>query len=61
MRIVDDIDVDADCGFQLGRLAAILRGQANSAGASPSSNVQTGAVVRIAEQSVRPTGFGPVP
>lgn len=49
VRIVDDIDVDADGGFQLGRLAAILRDKRIPLELCPSSNVQTGAVASIAE------------
>lgn len=49
VRIVDDIDVDADGGFQLGRLAATLRDKRIPLELCPSSNVQTGAVASIAE------------
>ncbi|OBK28601.1 adenosine deaminase [Mycobacterium asiaticum] len=49
VRIVDDIDVDADGNVTLGRLASILRDKRIPFEMCPSSNVQTGAVASIAE------------
>ncbi|RUP06473.1 MAG: adenosine deaminase [Mycobacterium sp.] len=49
VRIVDDIQVDADGDVTLGRLAAIVRDKRVPLELCPSSNVQTGAVASIAE------------
>ncbi|MEE6178447.1 adenosine deaminase [Mycobacterium sp. 050134] len=49
VRIVDDIDVLADGGVRLGRLASILRDKRIPLELCPSSNVQTGAVRSIAD------------
>jgi len=49
VRIVDDIDMDAEGGPKLGRLAALLRDKRIPFEMCPSSNVQTGAVASIAE------------
>ncbi len=49
VRIVDDIDVLADGGVRLGRLASILRDKRIPLELCPSSNVQTGAVKNIAD------------
>lgn len=49
VRIVDDIDMDAEGGPKLGRLAALLRDKRIPFEMCPSSNVQTGAVGSIAE------------
>jgi adenosine deaminase len=49
VRIVDDIEVDADGTARLGRLAALLRDKRIPFEMCPSSNVQTGAVASIAE------------
>ncbi|HTX95850.1 MAG TPA: adenosine deaminase [Mycobacterium sp.] len=49
VRIVDDIDVLADGGVRLGRLASILRDKRIPLELCPSSNVQTGAVKSIAD------------
>ena len=49
VRIVDDVTAQADGGFRLGRLAALLRDKRIPLELCPSSNVQTGAVASIAE------------
>ena len=49
VRIVDDIGSGPDGGYQLGRLAALLRDKRIPLELCPSSNVQTGAVASIAE------------
>ncbi|SOJ53687.1 Adenosine deaminase [Mycobacterium simulans] len=49
VRITDDIDVAADGGVTLGRLASILRDKRIPLELCPSSNVQTGAVASIAD------------
>lgn len=49
VRIVDDITWDADGGYHLGPLAALLRDKRIPLEMCPSSNVQTGAVPSIAE------------
>jgi adenosine deaminase len=49
VRIVDDIEVNADGEVRLGRLASILRDKRIPLELCPSSNVQTGAVKSIAE------------
>ena len=49
VRIVDDIDMDAEGGPKLGRLASLLRDKRTPFEMCPSSNVQTGAVDSIAE------------
>lgn len=49
VRIVDDIELDAEGGPKLGRLAALLRDKRIPFEMCPSSNVQTGAVASIAE------------
>lgn len=49
VRIVDDIELDADGNAKLGRLASLLRDKRIPFEMCPSSNVQTGAVASIAE------------
>src|SRR6201996_2321009 len=49
VRIVDDIEVNADGEVRLGLLASILRDKRVPLEMCPSSNVQTGAVASIAE------------
>lgn len=49
VRIVDDIEIDADGNAKLGRLASLLRDKRIPFEMCPSSNVQTGAVASIAE------------
>ena len=49
VRIADDISVNKDGSFELGRLAALLRDKRIPLELCPSSNVQTGAVDSIAE------------
>ncbi len=52
VRIVDDIEVDADGTPQLGRLAAYVRDLRIPLELCPSSNVQTGAADSIAEHPI---------
>jgi len=60
VRIVDDIDVNADGTVTLGRLAAYVRDGRIPLEMCPSSNVQTGAAPSIAEHPIgllRDLGF----
>jgi adenosine deaminase len=52
VRIVDDIEVDADGGVRLGRLAAYVRDNRIPLEMCPSSNVQTGAASSVAEHPI---------
>lgn len=52
VRIVDDIQVDADGAATLGRLAAYVRDRRIPLEMCPSSNVQTGAATSIAEHPI---------
>ncbi len=49
VRLVDDIEEQPDGGFQLGRVASIVRDKRIPLEMCPSSNVQTGAAPSIAE------------
>ncbi|MCQ9132711.1 adenosine deaminase [Streptomyces hilarionis] len=52
VRIIDDIEVDADGGVRLGRLASYVRDKRIPLELCPSSNLQTGAATSYAEHPI---------
>jgi adenosine deaminase len=52
VRIIDDVDMDADGVPQLGRLASYVRDKRIPLEMCPSSNIQTGAAPSIAEHPI---------
>jgi adenosine deaminase len=54
VRIIDDIAMDADGEYRLGRLAAFVRDRPVALELCPSSNVHVGAVPSIAEHPIGP-------
>jgi adenosine deaminase len=54
VRIIDDIAMDADGNYRLGRLAAFVRDRRVALELCPSSNVHVGAVPSIAEHPIGP-------